>query len=269
MLELNFTKHFNSKINVTKKHALLTRKFSISSPIIPSEMSIELVVFDMAGTTVKDKNFVGIAFQQAMQSQGYEIAIENVNPLMGYEKPLAIKMMLEVRESDKSKITAELVDTIHTHFVNGMISFYQTTTEIAPLPHVEETFSALREQGIKIALNTGFSRDIADVIVSRLGWEDKIDCLVASDEVPYGRPYPDMIRKIMAELGIASAERVAKVGDTEVDINEGINAGCKYVIGVTTGAFTREELLPYKPTHIIDDIAEVPGIISASHEMAV
>ncbi|MNL81732.1 Phosphonoacetaldehyde hydrolase [compost metagenome] len=73
----------------------------------------------------------------------------------------------------------------------------------------------------------------------------------------------------MATLGINSADRIAKVGDTEVDINEGINAGCKYVIGVTTGAFTREQLLPYKPTHVIDDIAEVPGIISASHEMAV
>lgn len=269
MFKLNFTKHLQRKNFKSSKLPLLAKKFSISSPIIPNEMSIELVVFDMAGTTVRDKNFVGIAFQQAMASQGYEIAIENVNPLMGYEKPLAIKMMLEVRESDKTKITEALVDAIHTHFVNGMIEFYKTTTEIAPLPHVEETFAALREEGIKIALNTGFSRDIADVIISRLGWEDQIDCLVASDEVPYGRPYPDMIRKIMAELGIKSADRIAKVGDTEVDINEGINAGCKYVIGITTGAFTREELLPYKPTHVIDDIAEVRGIISASHEMAV
>lgn len=232
-------------------------------------MSIELVVFDMAGTTVRDKNFVGIAFQQAMQSEGYDIAIEDVNPLMGYEKPLAIKMMLEVQGADQSKITAELVAKIHARFVSGMIDFYKTTTEIAPLPNVEETFAALRADNVKIALNTGFSRDIADVIVGRLGWEDKIDYLVASDEVPHGRPYPDMIRKIMAALGVASGEVIAKVGDTEVDINEGINAGCKYVIGVTTGAFTREELLPYKPTHIIDDVAEVIGIIAGSHAMAV
>ncbi|TLU98853.1 HAD-IA family hydrolase [Dyadobacter luticola] len=227
-------------------------------------MSIELVVFDMAGTTVKDKNFVGIAFQEAMKSQGYDIAIEDVNPLMGYEKPLAIKMMLERFEADKSKITEDLIHVIHTHFVNGMIEFYKTTTEIGPLPNVEETFATLRAEGIKIGLNTGFSRDIADVIIQRLGWEDKIDTMVASDEVPAGRPYPDMIRKIMAELNIDSPEKVAKVGDTEVDVNEGINAGCKYIIGITTGAFTREELLPYKPTHIIDDIADVLGIISSS-----
>lgn len=231
-------------------------------------MPVELVVFDMAGTTVRDKNFVGIAFQQAMQSQGYDIAIADVNPLMGYEKPKAIRMMLETHEPDASRITDELVAIIHTHFVKGMVHFYSTATEVAPLPHVEETFAALRAQGIKIALNTGFSRDIADVIVNRLGWEKQIDCLVASDEVPHGRPYPDMIRKIMAELGIASADRVAKVGDTEVDINEGLNAGCQYSIGITTGAFTREQLLPYHPTHIIDDIADVPGIVAPDHALA-
>jgi phosphonatase-like hydrolase len=229
---------------------------------------IELVVFDMAGTTVRDKNFVGIAFQEAMKSQGYDIAIEAINPLMGYEKPLAIRMMLEVQETDGTKITGELVSKIHKRFVDEMIRFYRTTQEIAPLPNVEQTFETLRSEGIKIALNTGFSRDIADVIVDRLGWKDKIDMLVASDEVPFGRPYPDMIRKIMAGLNISSAENVAKVGDTEVDVNEGLNAGCKYVIGITTGAFTREALLPYKPTHIIDDIADVVKIISSTHSLA-
>ena len=227
-------------------------------------MLTELVVFDMAGTTVKDKNYVGIAFHEAMKSYGYEVAVEEINPIMGYEKPLAIRMMLEKHEIGKDRITDVLVNDIHSEFVERMINFYSTTNEIAPLPDVEETFAALKEDGIKIALNTGFSRDIADVIIGRLGWESKIDYLIASDEVEHGRPYPDMIRKIMAELDIDSPEKVVKVGDTEVDINEGINAGCKYVIGITTGAFTREELLPYKPTHIIDNISEVLNIVFAT-----
>jgi len=227
-------------------------------------MFIELVVFDMAGTTVKDKNFVAIAFHEAMKLHGYEVAIEEINPIMGYEKPLAIRMMLEKHEAGENKITDVLIKEIHSEFVRRMIHFYSTTNEITSLPDVEETFINLREIGIKIALNTGFSRDIADVIVDRLDWADKFDYLVASDEVAHGRPYPDMIQKIMHELDIASPNNVAKVGDTEVDINEGINAGCKYVIGITTGAFTREELLPYKPTHIIDNISEVIKIVSGN-----
>ena len=224
-------------------------------------MSIELVVFDMAGTTVKDKNYVGVAFQNAMDKYGYLVAIENINPIMGYEKPLAIKMMLDKYEPDRLKITAKLINSIHSEFVASMLKFYETSHDIVPLPHVEETFLKLREVGIKVALDTGFSRDIADVIIGRLGWEDKIDFLVASDEVEHGRPYPDMIEKIKVALNIESSDVIAKVGDTEVDINEGINGGCKYVIGITTGAFTREQLVPYNPTHIIDDISEVLQIV--------
>ncbi|NQX37369.1 phosphonatase-like hydrolase [Pedobacter steynii] len=225
-------------------------------------MSIKLVVFDMAGTTVKDKNYVGLAFQQAMKVHGYEVNIEVINPMMGYEKPIAIEMILQKEESDQTKITAELIANIHADFVAFMIDFYQTSADVVPLPNVENTFVQLKKLGIKIGLDTGFSRDIADIILSRLKWEDTVDFMVASDEVPNGRPYPDMIKKIMAELNITDPMEVAKVGDTEVDVNEGLNSGCKYTIGITTGAFTHAELLPYHPTHIIDDIAEVLEIIS-------
>ncbi|PWJ60565.1 phosphonatase-like hydrolase [Dyadobacter jejuensis] len=215
-------------------------------------MAIELVVFDMAGTTVKDRNYVGQAFQQAMKFYGYDVPVAEVNPIMGYEKPVAIRMMLE--KQGVEEITDLLVDQIHQEFVERMMQFYRESDDIVALPGVEDTFAILKEAGIKIALNTGFSRNIAEVIVGRLGWEKKIDLLVASDEVAHGRPYPDMIQKIMATLGVESATNVVKVGDTEVDINEAKNAGCALAIGITTGAFTREELLPYEPTHILDRI---------------
>lgn len=216
----------------------------------------------MAGTTVSDENYVALAFQQAMKKFGYELDIVDINPIMGYEKPIAIEMMLIKHEQDTNRINANLIVNIHTEFVRSMMEFYRTA-RIVPLPKVEETFATLRSMGIKIGLDTGFSKDIADLIFQRLKWEDKVDYMVASDEVKNGRPYPDMIKKIMTELNINEVSEVAKVGDTEVDVNEGINSGCKYVIGVTTGAFTRAELEPYKPTHIIDDISEVVSIIKS------
>lgn len=226
-------------------------------------MSIKLVVFDMAGTAVSDENYVGAAFTQAMKKYGYAPQIEEVNPIMGYEKPVAIRMMLEKLEPDTAKITEALIATIHEEFVAIMLDFYRTSEDIHPLPNVEYTFKKLKSQGIKIGLDTGFSKDIAQLILDRLDWNDQIDCMVASDEVSNGRPYPYMIQKMMSELQIEDSKQVAKVGDTEVDINEGHNAGCKYVIGITTGSFTRQELEPYKPTHIIDDISEIFEIINA------
>ena len=140
-----------------------------------------------------------------------------------------------------------------------MITFYKNDPSIAPTPHAEETMKKLKEAGVLVGLNTGFSRDIADTIVERLQWKEKdlFDYLVASDEVEHGRPSPEMIHKMMAAADITNPASVAKVGDTEVDINEGKNVGCKYIIGVTTGAYSREALSLYQPTHIVDDLTEI------------
>ena len=231
--------------------------------LIPYIMSIKLVVFDIAGTTVKDEHNVSRAFKAALAKYNYDVPLELIDPLMGYEKNEAITQMLHLNEPDSSKITPELVNDIHRQFVKQMIHFYQFEPSIEPLPNVEETFAALHDQGILVGINTGFSKDIAQTIANRLQWREKglIDYLIGSDEVELGRPHPFMIEKIMRESGIADRREVAKVGDTEVDIREGQNAGCKYVIGVTTGTFTREKLEEYHPTHIIDNIAEVLNII--------
>ena len=227
-------------------------------------MSIKLVVFDIAGTTVKDDHNVSKAFKAALEKYNYDVPLEMINPLMGYEKNEAITQMLHLHESDESKITRELVNDIHREFVKQMIHFYQNEPGIEPLPNVEETFAALHDAGVLVGVNTGFSKDIAETVVNRLQWQEKglIDYLVGSDEVELGRPHPFMIQKMMQESGITDPLEVAKVGDTEVDVREGQSVGCKYVIGVTTGIFTREELEEYHPTHIIDDIAQVLDIIS-------
>lgn len=226
---------------------------------------VQLVVFDIAGTTVLDGGNVAIAFTQAMREHGYAISKEEVNPLMGYKKPLAIRMLLERYEPNPSRITEALIHAIHDRFVALMIDYYKTGEGVEPLPGVDKVFSYLKEKGVKIGLDTGFSKDIAIVILDRLGWEKegKINYVVASDEVPSGRPAPFMIQKMMTEAGISDPLHVVKIGDTEVDINEGLNAGCLFSIGVTTGAFTREELRKYHPTHIIDHMEELIPILES------
>lgn len=224
---------------------------------------IQLVVFDIAGTTVKDNGEIAVAFHNAMKENGYDIPHEKIYPLMGYKKTEAIKIMLEAYEPDAERITEDYINVIHERFVELMIQYYRSTNELQSLPHAEEIFTWLHERGIKIGLDTGFPNDITDVIIERIGWlrYGKVDYVVSSNQVAAGRPHPYMIQKMMQAANIADASTVIKLGDTEVDVNEGKNAGCKYAIGVTTGAFTREALEPYDPDFIIDDLIELKKII--------
>jgi phosphoglycolate phosphatase-like HAD superfamily hydrolase len=65
----------------------------------------------------------------------------------------------------------------------------------------------------------------------------------------------------MTRLGVADARWVAKVGDTRADLEEGSNAGCGVVIGVTTGTCSREELQACPHSHIVGSVAEVPALL--------
>ncbi len=75
-----------------------------------------------------------------------------------------------------------------------------------------------------------------------------------------------MIQKLMNDAGITTASSVIKVGDTEVDVNEGRNARCLYSIAVTTGAFTREQILAYSPDFILDDVMALIPILENTNQ---
>ncbi|MEH6422233.1 HAD family hydrolase [Pseudomonas sp. CGJS7] len=218
-------------------------------------MTYRLALFDIAGTTVSDPGFVAQAFVGAMSAAGHPIDHEACRPLMGYPKPLAIARLLGERADEAT------VQAIHQDFVQRMLVCYREWPGIEPLPGAESTFALLRANGIKVALNTGFSRDIADAIVERLGWAERIDALIASDEVAEGRPAPHMARALMQRFSIDDPAQLVKIGDTEVDIGEGRSAQAGLVVSITTGAFSRAELEPYRPDRIIDSLFELPALL--------
>jgi phosphonatase-like hydrolase len=223
----------------------------------------KMVVFDMAGTTVEDEDNVHQSLMNAMEAKGYKINREDANRVMGYPKPVAIDTLLKENFKLGDKERTVLVEKIHQHFLLDMLHHYRYNPEVKAKPNVEFVFDALRKRGIKVVIDTGFSRDIADAIFDRLKWQTNklIDYSVTSDEVKHGRPYPDMILKAMAEFKITDPSKVTKVGDTPSDLMEGMNAKCGNVIGITWGAYKREELEMEKYTHLVDDLVEILKIV--------
>ncbi len=222
-----------------------------------------LVVFDIAGTTVRDKGNIAEAFMDAFKQYGVVIPIEEVNKVMGWRKKDAIIILLNQFLQANEIHSDEVIEQIHDAFIQNMISFYENDEDLQPLEYAEELFQQLKAKNIKIALNTGFTKDITNVILRKLNWKEgeMIDFVVCSDEVPEGRPYPYMIQELMKRSEISDAKKVVKVGDTEVDVQEGRNADCGLVVGITTGAYSKELLEQYQPDRVIDHLSELPALI--------
>lgn len=227
-------------------------------------MSIELIVFDLAGTTVKDDFDVHRVLQNTLARHDVMITIEDASEVMGIPKPVAIRSLLKKRYSGSAIITDEWVDEIHKQFVGEMVWFYETSHTVGENEGVSETFARLKEKGIRIAVDTGFSRLITTPILKRMNWvtNQLIDCSVTSDEVPRGRPFPDMIFEAMRKTGVSDPKSVMKVGDTVSDIQQGKAAGCGLTVGITSGSFSTESLQREQPHSLINSIPDVMRLIN-------
>ncbi|MCI0389705.1 MAG: phosphonatase-like hydrolase [Acidobacteria bacterium] len=225
------------------------------------ELPIELVVFDMAGTTVAEGGAVYRCLRDTLAANELELSDDAVHEVKGMDKREALRILIE-RSAMRDQLMPGL-DAIHEDFVERMIGFYRADPSVAEMPGASETFRRLRQAGIKVALNTGFSREIVEALLERLDWAktDLIDATVTSDEVERGRPHPDMIHHLMRKLGVTDSRRIAKVGDTPADLLEGRNAGCGLVIGVTQGSSTRGQLEQSPHDYLIGTVAELPELL--------
>jgi phosphonatase-like hydrolase len=225
------------------------------------DLPIELVVFDMAGTTVSEGGAVYRCLRDTLAANGLEISADALGEVKGMDKRDALRLMIE--KSSMREYLLPGLSAIHEDFVERIIAFYETDPSVKEMPGASETFRRLRQAGIKVALNTGFSRDIVDALLKRLGWATSkwINATVTSDEVEQGRPHPAMIRSLMDKLGVTDPKHIAKVGDTPADLLEGKNAGCGLVIGVTEGSSAREVLERFPHDHLIGTVAELPALL--------
>lgn len=224
------------------------------------EVGIRLVIFDIAGTTVKDPDGVGSCLKAALTADGVPWEADEVNAIMGIPKPMAIASLLRTAGLPTD---AERIDAIHQDFRARMIEYYRTDPSVEEIEGATQVFAELRNRGIRVALDTGFDRPIVDALLQRLGWDSSVvDVTVTSDEVAHGRPHPDLVFRAMELAEVTDVSEVAKVGDTPSDLNEGTAAGCAMVIGVTEGTHSFDQLVVHPHTHLVPNINGVPSLVA-------
>jgi phosphonatase-like hydrolase len=219
-----------------------------------------LAALDMAGTTVDEGGLVYSALEDAVaEAVGGPVPAELMLQWKGTSKQEAIAGLLRAMGADDSD--THVLKTYEV-FAGKLEEAYGTTAP-EPFPGVQDMFEILHRAGVMVALQTGYSAPVANSIMTGLGWTvgETVDALVTSDTVAASRPAPYLIFHAMEATGVSDVRRVLVAGDTPNDLGAGMNAGAGFVVGVTTGSFTRSQLELEPHTHILDSVAEVPALL--------
>jgi len=215
---------------------------------------IDLVIFDLGGTTIRDGGQVPQAFRAALQASGLDASPEEIGAVRGASKRAAIRRFVE-----QQRPAAEVDSVSEQVFANFQLRLAELYTAggVQVMPGVNETFAWLRQRSVQVALNTGFDRSITALLLQATGWDPALP-LACADDVPQGRPAPYLIFHAMQLAGAASVHRVAAVGDTVLDLQAGWNAGVRWNIGVLSGAGTRQQLEQAPHSLLLPGVGDLP-----------
>lgn len=227
----------------------------------PASDRIDLVVLDMAGTTVRDDGLVERAFARASEQTGVgerlgaDASLTYVRDTMGQSK---IEVFRHLSGGDE-----QLAQSAAAAFENAYDEIIASdgAEEIAGAGDV---LAALRAAGIRVVLTTGFAPTTRDAILTSLGWSNAVDAALSPADVGRGRPAPDLVLAAALRAQVSSVSAVVVVGDTTSDIASGRSAGAGLVVGVLSGAHDRDALTAAGADAVITDVTELPALLGVA-----
>jgi pyrophosphatase PpaX len=126
---------------------------------------------------------------------------------------------------------------------------------VRPFPGVEEMLAAVTAAGTRLAIVTSKNRTTTERGLRVAGLADRVEVIVAADEVSRPKPHPEPVERALALLGV-DRRRVVFVGDSLHDLHSGRGAGVRTAAALW-GPFTRAELAAGDPDYWL----ETPGAL--------
>ncbi|WP_165677571.1 phosphonoacetaldehyde hydrolase [Metapseudomonas otitidis] len=253
---------------------------------------LQAAVLDWAGTVVDFGSFAPTQiFVEAFAEFGVAVSLEEARGPMGMGKWDHIRTLCNLpaiaeryRAAFGRLPTDDDVTAIYERFMPLQIE--KIGVHSALIPGALEAIAALRQRGLKIGSCSGYPKAVMDKVVELARGNGYVaDHVVATDEVPNGRPHPAQALANVIALGIEDVAACVKVDDTWPGILEGRRAGMWTVALTCSGnalGLTWEQFKALSPTelerarqrigqlfegarphYLIDTIADLPKVIDA------
>ena len=228
-----------------------------------SNNHIQVVVVDMAGTTVADDGLVVGSFEAAATAAGL--------PEGGAERERARRYVLDTMGQSKIAVFRTLfgAEELAQRANAAFESAYEAAIDngrARPIDGAADAITRLRDAGVRVALTTGFSGATQGKLLAALGWQSLADLVLAPGDGVRGRPYPDLILTALMRLQADSVRNVAALGDTSSDVDSALRAGCAIAAGTLTGAHDERQLREAGATHVAPTVSDFADLILTTNE---
>jgi len=213
-------------------------------------LKIDHICFDLDGTLVKSDRTIYKSTLKALEHLNITGSIDEkkFNEMIG----MHFVDIFEVMNIDVPDFE-EFIEIYKSHY-------FDFINESVLYPNIKETLSFIREEkDIKISLLTTKGQDQAEKIINYFYLDKFFDLIMGRREGIAHKPSAEPLLMICDELNVKSANTIM-VGDTEIDIQCGKNAGA-ITCAVSYGFRSEEILINHKPDFIYNSVLELKNFL--------
>jgi HAD superfamily hydrolase (TIGR01509 family) len=190
-------------------------------------------LFDLDGTLVDSVYQHVLAWREALEAAGIELAVWRIHRRIGMSGGLLVNALL--RETGRP-LSAE--DTARLQRLHAE-SYAKQVRQVRPLPGARELLAYLTQAKVPWAIATSGKMESAGPVLETLG-VDAAAPVITRDQVRYAKPDPDLFLEAAARLGVAITDSVV-IGDSVWDMLAARRARALGV-GLLSGGYGPDEL---------------------------
>jgi len=190
-------------------------------------------LFDLDGTLVDSVYQHVLAWREALEAAGIELAVWRIHRRIGMSGGLLVNALL--RETGRCVTTEEAVRLQRLHAE----AYARQVAQVRPLPGARELLAYLSQVGVPWTIATSGRLESARPALEVLGVSPDVP-VVTRDQVPHAKPDPDLFLTAAERLGVPLSASVV-VGDSVWDLLAARRARALGV-GLLSGGYGQEEL---------------------------
>lgn len=230
----------------------------MATPAIPP---VSLVCYDLAGIVI-DNEIVVRAFAEAIATLGIVAGTEAYTRSMvrfdqGRGRSPA-DVLRDLFASDEAR--AQAASLAFDRSFSAAVERFGVTAS----PESLASFSKVSAADLRVCPLTTLSRGAAGGLLDQLCRQGPADLALSADNAPRGFPWPDLVLTAMLRLGVGDVREVVMVTASEAGLMAGHRAGAGLVVGVTRDRKRLASMREAGATHVLDDVAALPELLSVA-----